>query len=189
MPRLKKFGTMHGVRAITRTGQVVYRRLRFSGDRFIRKDVILRYLAADVQKAAEGPDVAITARNYRFQSRGQEDYNGRVAEVFRVAPKHKRPGLFRGELWLDAASALPLREWGDFVKSPSWFISRPRFVRDYILVEQTSRPKCLVLKAHTSLAGDVEMIIWFDDGASSDGAENSTSTEGVEAGMIAASVP
>ena len=189
VPRLQKHGTMRGVRAITRAGQVVYSRLRFSGDRFIKKDVISRYLAADVQNRAEGPDIAITSRNYRFQPRGQADYNGRVAEVFRVTPKHKRPGLFRGELWLDAASAQPLREWGDFVKSPSWFVSRPRFVRDYTLIERTSRPRRLILTAHTSLVGDVEMTIWFDDGAIGDRVEDGSSPEGAEVDMVAASNP
>ncbi len=188
-PRLQKHGAMRGVRAITRAGHVVYSRLRFSGDQFIKKDVISRYLAADVEKRSETEDVAITARNYRFQSKGEADYNGRVAEVFLLTPRHRRPGLFRGELWLDAASALPLREWGDFVKSPSWFLSNPRFVRDYNLIDQTARPRRLILTAHTSLVGDVEMTIWFNDDASGDGVDNGSFVENGEVGLVAASNP
>ncbi len=51
--------------------------------------------------------------------------------MFRVEPRRKRVGLFKGELWLDPSTALPLRGWGDFVKSPSIFVKRVRFVRDY----------------------------------------------------------
>lgn len=161
LPRMKKHGSMRGWRGITRAGQVVYSGLRFSGDRLIGKDVISRYLSADVQQTVEGPDVAMTDRNYRFQLARPTSYNGRVAVVYRVFPKHKRAGLFRGELWLDAATALPLREWGNFVKSPSKFLSHPRFVRDYNLFENRSQPRRMILSAHASFVGDVEMTIWF----------------------------
>ena len=165
LPRLQKHGTMRGVRAITRAGEIVYSRLRFGGDRLVGKDVISRYLAADVQKQTEEKAFSVAANDYRFECSGERDYNGRVAEVFRVIPKHKRAGLFRGELWLDAASALPLREWGDFVKSPSPFLGHPRFVRDYSLVENAARPRRLILTAHAAFVGDVEMTIWFTDNA------------------------
>lgn len=189
LPRMKKHGTMRGWRGITRAGQVVYSGLRFSGDRLIGKDVISRYLAADVQKTAEGPDVAVTDRNYRFQLARPTSYNGRVAEVYRVTPRHKRAGLFRGELWLDAVSALPLREWGDFVKSPSKFLSHPRFVRDYTLAENRSQPRRLILTAHASFVGEVEMTIWFSGEAVRSAADEQAGKGSSEAGILAAIQP
>lgn len=165
LPRLQKHGAMRGLRMITRAGETVYTGLRFSGDRIIGKDVISRYLAADVERRSDKKEFAIAAGNYRIERAGVADYNGHVAQVFRVIPKHKRVGLFRGELWLDAATALPLREWGEFVKSPTAFLSHPRFVRDYSIVEGKSRPRRLILTARAALVGDVEMTVWFSDDA------------------------
>jgi hypothetical protein len=175
LPRLQKHGTMRGLKVITRAGRTVYTRLHFSGDRIIGKDVISRYLAADIEKGPDSGELAIVTGNYRFESIGEADYNGRAAQVFRVVPKHRRGGLFRGELWLDEATALPLREWGDFVKSPSHFLSQPRFVRDYSLIENQSRPLRLILTAHASLVGEVQMTIWFGNNSSQDTAEHNLS--------------
>ncbi len=161
LPRLQKEGSMRGLKVITRAGQTVYTRLRFTGDRLIKKDVISRYLAADIQKQSNSQDLAIAPGNYRFEFVRDVDYNGRVAEVFSLVPKHKRAGLFRGELWLDRATALPLREWGDVVKSPSHFLGHPRFVRDYSLAEDKSRPRRLILTARAALVGDVQLTIWY----------------------------
>jgi hypothetical protein len=185
LPRLQKHGSMRGLRVITRAGQTVYIGLRFSGDRLIGKDVISRYLAADVERRADNGELAIGDGNYRFERAGVADYNGRAAQVFRVIPKHKRAGLFRGELWLDAATALPLREWGDFVKSPSAFLSHPRFVRDYILDKDESRPLRLILTANAALVGDVQMTVWFSNGTGGEGTDDGLS----DTNLVAASNP
>jgi hypothetical protein len=189
LPRLQKHGTMRGLKVITRAGQTLYTGLRFSGDKLIGKDVIARYLAADIERRSDRAEFAIASGNYRFQPTGQTDYNGRVAQVFRVIPKRKRAGLFRGELWLDQATALPLREWGDFVKSPSRFLSQPRFVRDYNLAENQSRPRRLILTAHASFVGDVLMTIWFSDGAGRDETRDSLSDAESDLEPVAASNP
>jgi hypothetical protein len=185
LPRLKKHGRMRGLKVITRAGQTVYTRLRFSGDRLVGRDVISRYLAADVQNQLDDQRFAICTQNYRFGPGREADYNGRAVQVFRLIPKHKRPGLFRGELWLDESTALPLREWGDFVKSPSAFLSHPRFVRDYSLVEDESRPRRLILTAHTAFVGDVQMTIWFGDDARAEDADNGP----IDTDRMAASTP
>lgn len=189
LPRLHKHGTMRGWKKITRAGQTVYSGLRFSGDKLIRNDVISRYLAADVAKRSDRRDLAIASGNYRFQSVGKADYNGRTAQVFRVIPRRKRAGLFRGELWLDEATALPLREWGDFVKSPSRFLSHPRFVRDYNLAEDRSQPRRLILTAHASFIGDVQMTILYSDGDARDGAKDGPSGVGSDVEQPSASNP
>lgn len=173
LPRLQKQGSMRGLKVITRAGQTVYTRLKFTGDKLINKDVISRYLAADIQKQSGVQEAAIATGNYRFEFAREVDYNGRVAQVFRLIPKHKRPGLFRGELWLDRATALPLREWGDLVKSPSRFLGHPRFVRDYSLAENRTRPRRLILTARAALVGDVQLTIWFGDEISPEGEDDS----------------
>src|SRR5689334_21756783 len=47
LPRLKKEGTMHGLKVISSSGQVAYRFLRFTGDKLVKTDVIARFLTAE----------------------------------------------------------------------------------------------------------------------------------------------
>lgn len=169
VPRLKKRGSMYGLRLVTRAGQVVYSKLRFSGDNTVKTEIIARYLSAEIQRRPEGEDMTISLANYRFHYKGLADYAGKPAYVFRTEPKRKRVGLFKGELWLDPATALPFREWGDLVKSPSIFIKRVRFVRDYVLDGTRADPRRIILTARAFLMGDVEMTIWFGGDASQNG--------------------
>lgn len=75
-----------------------------------------------------------------------------------LKPKGKRKkGLFAGELWLEAASAAPLRLWGDLIKSPSFFIRSFRFVQDY----RCSSPIRLLVTAQTRLVGNAELAEWL----------------------------
>jgi len=189
LPRLRKHGTMRGVRMITRAGEIVYSRLRFAGDRMVGKDVISRYLAADVRKPPREKDFHLDPAHYRFESAGETDYNGRTADVFRVTPKRRRGGLFRGELWLDAATALPLRIWGDVVKSPSRFLSHPHFVRDYDLADGVAQPRRLILTARAAFVGDVEMTIWFTGGDGGDDSGESLPLAAPDSGPVASSHP
>ena len=93
------------------------------------------------------------------------DYAGQSAYVYRLEPKRKRAGLFKGELWLDAETGSVFREWGEFVKSPSWFVKSVYFVRDYMMQgrqSRTSEPRRLILNVSTRLFGRADVTIWFD---------------------------
>ena len=46
-------------------------------------------------------------------------------------PRKKREGLFKGEIWIDTDTALPVREVGRFVKSPSVFLKKVDFTLTY----------------------------------------------------------
>jgi hypothetical protein len=159
MPKLGKQGSMHGLKEVSQTGRVVYRDLRFTGDNLIKTAVIARFLAheAESHEATAG----VTRENYAFVHEKTSDYNGLTAFVFRLKPKRKQAGFFRGELWLDANTAEPLRLWGDFVKSPSIFIRSFRFVLDYQNVSQCLEPFRLLLSVQTRIAGDAEMAVWL----------------------------
>lgn len=163
VPRLKRSGRLQALRFITRLGQITYRVLRFEGDESVKKDVIARYLAAEQKARAEhGDDIAITPANYRFRYKGTADYAGRTAFVFLVTPKHKRLGLFKGELWIDSQTFLPLREWGEMVKSPSVFLRKVYFVRDYYIRDDVALPRRVLSDISTRLVGKVRLTIWFD---------------------------
>ena len=163
VPRLKKTGRLQALRFITRLGEITYRVLRFEGDETVKKDVIARYLAAEQKARAEhGQEIAITPANYKFRYKGTTDYAGRTAYVFQVTPKQKRVGLFRGEIWIDSVTYLPLREWGEMVKNPSVFLKNVYFVRDYYIRDQIALPRRVLSDVSTRLVGKVRLTIWYD---------------------------
>ena len=45
MPALRKQGSMSGLKLVSCTGQIVYRGLRFTGDKLVKTAVIARFLA------------------------------------------------------------------------------------------------------------------------------------------------
>src|SRR5271166_5241938 len=51
VPALHKHGSMTGLKLVSYTGQVVYRGLRFTGDKLIKNAVIARFLSNDANPA------------------------------------------------------------------------------------------------------------------------------------------
>ena len=160
IPTLHKQGSMTGLKLVTYTGQVVYRGLRFTGDKLVKTAVIGRFLSNDTDPEVRTADVAVSRQTYWFTYNKLSDYNGLTAYVFLLKPRRKRAGLFRGELWLNAATAAPLRLWGDLVMSPSIFIRNFRFVQDDQMVAERSQPLRLLLTIRTRIAGMVDMVVW-----------------------------
>jgi MucB/RseB N-terminal domain len=164
LPRLKKSGKLHGLRFVSRLGRIVYRGLRFEGDDTIKKQVIARYLEAENEAEKSNHDsMAVTPENYKFSYKGTADYAGKRAYVFKVKPRHKRRGLYEGELWVDSQTYLPLREWGEFVKNPSLFVKNVYFVRDYYLYQGRAVPRRIISAVSTRLVGKAKLTIWFDN--------------------------
>jgi hypothetical protein len=160
LPKLKKHGSMSGVKLLSQTGKIAYHGLQFTGDKLVKTDVIARFLAQDSGMEKQNTDAAVSRQNYTFVYLKTSDYNGLQAFVFHLKPKHKRTGLFEGELWLEAATAAPLRLWGDFVKSPSIFVKTFRFVEDYQDLNECFQPSRLLVTADTRIAGLMEMSVW-----------------------------
>jgi hypothetical protein len=160
VPALKKRGSMTGFKRIIQPGHAVYRGLRFTGDNLVKTQVIARFLTHETNSPEQAGDVSVTRLNYNFEFDKAADYNGQMAYVFLVTARRKRAGLFRGELWLDADTATPLRLWGDLVKSPSIFIRSFRFVEDYRIFHGCNEPLRSLLTAQTRIAGTVEMTVW-----------------------------
>ena len=161
LPRLKKEGRLHALRHISKIGRITYDALKWAGDNTIKTDVIARYLKAETQ-AQEGPsDVAITPANYKFKYKGLALREGRQVHVLQLTPHKKRVGLFKGELWLDPDTCLPVREFGHFVKNPSVFLKKVEFVRDYEIQNGIAFPKHIQSKIDTRLVGRAELNINF----------------------------
>jgi len=171
VPGLKKRGSMTGFKRIIQPGHAVYRGLRFTGDSLVKTQVITRFLAHETNSPEQAGDTRVTRLNYKFEFDRVSEYNGHMAYVFVLKPRRKRAGLFRGELWLDAETAAPLRLWGDLVKSPSIFVRSFRFVQDYQRFDGCTEPLRSFLTARTRIAGTAEMTVWLHP--ASDNAEAS----------------
>ena len=164
LPKLKKHGKLHALRRISRLGRITYEAVHFEGDSSIKNDVIARYLAADTQtQTSDGASVAITPVNYKFKYRGMLDQDGRLVHVFRLTPRKKRVGLFKGELWLDAETCLPVRETGRLAKMPSIFLRRIEFVREYDIQGGLAVPRSIDSIVDTRLVGKAELKIRFQN--------------------------
>jgi hypothetical protein len=162
LPKLKKSGRFNALRSVSRLGQITYAGLKFIGDGTVKKDVIGRYLQAE-NEAKDVAQLAITPANYKFKYKGMSADGEHLVHVFQVSPRKKSVGLFKGELWLDAQTCLPVRESGRFVKSPSIFLKRIEFVREYDIVEGFSIPRHIQSKVDTRLWGTAEMSINFSN--------------------------
>lgn len=164
LPKLNKHGRLHALRRISALGRITYERLFFEGDGTVKNQVIARYLAAEVEaQKRQAPSLEVTPANYKFKYKGRTELNGRDTYVFQVSPKQKRTGLYRGELWIDAATSLRVRESGYLVKNPSIFLKKVAFVRKYEIRDGISVPLQVQSLVNTRLAGKAELTIDFSN--------------------------
>ena len=162
VPKLKRRGRLHALRRISQLGRITYELLRFEGDKSVKSEVIARYLTAESEpRDSAKTSLAVTPANYKFRYKGLTDAAGRVAHVFQVTPRKKRVGLFNGELWIDSETALPLREAGRFVKTPSIFLKRVEFVREYEIRDGVAVPLRLETTVDTRLVGKAMLSVAF----------------------------
>lgn len=163
LPKLQKEGRLHALRFITKVGQIRYVVEKFVGDNSVKKDVIARYMSAETQavESQKPSESAITPLNYKFKYKGLVERGGKTVHVFQLSPRKKRVGLFKGELWVDAATFLPVRESGRLVKSPSIFLKKVEFVREYQIVDGRAVPKHIQSTINTRFWGPAELDINF----------------------------
>lgn len=159
LPGVNQYAELHALRSTSPTGTVAYQALDSRGDAMVRREVIGRYLAATSQPAAE---ISITPAHYRFRFLRMVEQAGRRIHVFQLSPRQKRLGLFKGELWLDGQTALPVHESGRFVKSPSVFVRYIEFVRDYRIRDGVAAPEHIASTVAT-LAGRAELSVQYDN--------------------------
>jgi len=161
LPKLHKAGKMSALRVISRLGKISYKMLGFSGDDTVKKDVIARYLTAETETQKDNSQFAITPANYRFKYKGWLEQDGKRVHLFDLKPRKKRVGLFKGELWLDAQTFMPIREEGEFVKNPSVFLKKVEFVRDYAIQDGVAIPKHIESRVDTRIVGRADISIDF----------------------------
>jgi outer membrane lipoprotein-sorting protein len=159
VPKLKKQGKLHALKNISKLGTITYHALGFSGDNMVKTEVIARYLNAELQANQGGTNFSITPQNYKFKYKGMENVNGRDVYILHVTPRQKKVGLFKGELWLDSQTYMPVRESGQFVKTPSIFLKKMEFVQSFEIQDGVSIPQKLESKADVRFFGAVQFTI------------------------------
>lgn len=142
-----------------------FKAIRFTGDSFVKTNVIARLLQSEVDHLQKD-DLSLTAlspANYKFSYKGTNDIEGRVLHVFQVKPRKKRAGLFKGRIYLDAYSGSLVRAEGNVVKSPSFFIKRVEFVQDYADVNGFTLPTHVHSEARARIVGRAVVDIYQRD--------------------------
>jgi hypothetical protein len=164
LPKLGKSATVSARRLILRDGTVNYEITARQGDTTVWKEIILRFINAEMENAGkDNRKVAVTPENYKFKYKGERERDGRTVYVFEVNPRKKRQGLFKGEIWIDTETALTVYETGRFVKSPSVFLKRVQFSREYAILDGMAVPKTLQTSIETRFWGLAELDIQFSD--------------------------
>ncbi len=141
LPRLQKKCKLNALRRISALGKITYEKLEFKGDNTVKSQVILRYLSAEAEaQGDESASLAVIPANYKFKYKGRGTLDGREVHIFQVTPRKKGPGLFKGDVLIDAATYLRVQESGFLVKTTSVFVKRVDFVRKYEIRNGLSTP-------------------------------------------------
>lgn len=161
LPNMKKHGVMETEKRIDERGHVSYEMKSYEGDDTIKKQVIARYISAeqDSSNTPNGGAADIQPLNYKFKYKRSEKMGERLAEVFEVSPRRTAVGLFKGEIWLDQDSGLPLRFTGRLVKNPSVIFKTNDFTQDFVVQGGQAFESVLTIDSNTRLVGKVIMQI------------------------------
>ena len=160
LPKLEKLGRLRAIRSLLPHGKPEYRVLEIEGDQTVTKQVIARYLSAEIQ-AAELParSVAITPANYKFRYKCAMQKGAGIIYAFLIAPHKNREGLIRGELWIDGATGAVVRQSGYLVKRPSIFVKRVDVIQEMTIRDGSAEEKVTYLSVDTRLIGRAELTI------------------------------
>jgi hypothetical protein len=144
---------------------LMFKAVRFNGDNFVKSNVILRLLqseATHVEK--DDPSLnALSPANYKFSYKGTTQLQERVVHVYHVKPRHKRAGLFKGRIYLDAYTGSMVRAEGRVVKTPSIFLKQVEFAQDYADVDSFTFPVHIHSEARARIVGRVVVDISYSD--------------------------
>jgi hypothetical protein len=164
LPNMQKQGRLHALRKISSLGRITYDKLFFEGDNTVKHEVIARYLKAETEAQENASEsTAVTPANYKFKYKGRTTINGRDAYLFQVTPKKKRVELFKGEIWIDASTYLPIEESGYLSKSPSIWLKRVAFHRIFEIRDGLSIPRQVQTIVEMRLFGKAEVTVDYSN--------------------------
>jgi hypothetical protein len=129
--------------------------VHYTGDGFVKSNVITRLLQSEVDHVQKDDpsQTAISPANYKFTYKGAGRVQDRLVHVYQVKPHKKRPGLFKGRVYLDAHTGALVRAEGSVVKSPSFFVKHIEFWQDYTEVQSFILPAHIHSEAKARIVG------------------------------------
>jgi len=157
LPDTSQHGEYELQRTFTAPRTLLYKPIRFMGDRYVKINIIARLLQSEIDHAEKSDfaQTAISWANYKFAYKGKNEIEGHVVHIFQVKPRKKRPGLFKGRIYLDVHTGSLLRAEGRIVKSPSLFVKHIEFVEDYADIDSVTLPVHIHTQARAFFVGRV----------------------------------
>lgn len=165
LPDTQQMGEYELERQYSAPRTLAFKPVRFTGDNFVKSNVILRLLQSEVNHV-EKDDAslnALTPANYKFSYKGTSQLEGRVVHVYHLKPRHKRAGLFKGRIYIDSYTGSIVRAEGRLVKSPSIFIKKIEFTQDYADIDSFTFPVHIHSEAQTRIVGRAIVDIRYSD--------------------------
>ncbi len=179
VPKLNVHGRLQALRKMSDVGKITYRVLGFQGDNSVKSQVIARYLQAE-QEGQDNKGLTLSPANYKFKLKGaRQSATGQNVYVFQVAPRAKRVGLFKGEVWFDTKTCLPVYEKGRFVKNPSIFFRKVDFERAFAIQNGSAVPARMSSTIDARFVGKVNLRVAYS---------SPTANEAEAAGEVGVSV-
>jgi hypothetical protein len=158
LPGLAERGNLRAIRHWPERQTPDYQVIRIEGDATVKQQVIARYLTAEKEAAGiPASSIAITLANYKFRYLASS--GGAPVYAFQITPRHKRPGLIKGELWIDGATGVAVHEAGVLVKRPSIFIRRLKITRDVSLRDAAPYLRTTHLDIDARFVGRAELTV------------------------------
>jgi len=165
LPDTQQAGEYELQRRYSAPRTLAFKAVRFTGDNFVKSNVILRLLQSEVNHVEKDDPAlsAITPANYKFSYKGTTQLEGHVVHVYQLKPRQKRAALFKGRIFLDAYTASIIRAEGRLVKSPSLFIKKVEFVQDYADINSFTFPVHMHSEAQARIVGRAVVDIYNSD--------------------------
>lgn len=165
LPDISEHGEYELQKHYSTPRNLVFKALRFSGDNFVKSNVLVRLLQSEVDHVQKDDPAlnAISRANYKFSYKGTSEMQGRLVYQFQLKPRFNRAGLFKGRIYLDAYSGSLVRAEGRLVKSPSFFVKKIEFVQDYADVDSFTFPVHIHSEAQARVVGRAIVDIYDRD--------------------------
>jgi hypothetical protein len=161
----KQYGEYELQRNYSAPNSLAFKAVRFTGDDFVKSNVITRLLQSEVEHVQKDDPAlnAISPSNYKFSYKGLSQVDERTVYVYQLKPRQKRMGLFKGRVYLDAYSGSLVRAEGTMAKSPSFFIKKILFQQEYADFGPFTFPVSIHSEAQTRLVGRAIVDILYSN--------------------------
>jgi hypothetical protein len=153
LPDMSRHGEFEVRRRYVAPETLEFTALRFTGDTFLKTNVITRLLQeVDNLQNPQKFATAINDTNYWIYYKSTTQIDGRLVHVYQLKPRERRVGLFEGRMFLDAFTGSLVRNEGKLVRTPSFALKNIEFVQDYVTVNGFTFPE------HVHSAASIRVI-------------------------------